>query len=619
MTAPKTFKLLEAPDLKRTFIFVGTSSGYLAVGEVKNDEGHIGSAVLLHKDGIFDIDRNDRKSDCFQRCFSLSTISRDGNLVNCFIKIDGGEIRILQMHETPMTNGGLEAFLHFPPHSRYICGFEKSFWQLFNRQTGAMISKCKVFCNGKPNLWIFSKSKSSNFLFYQHRGSIVVHTIPIPGQDKIFRFSPNLGAHGREITCLKVIAIAKRALELVATGSENGVLELSLYKRSSVKRSVKVYRNLRIPFAVKCLSWLQDPGQRSSVQKLTDGSQYLRDTMYLTIAGSREIFLIFRVTLDRRAESDFSSNIDVGVVEWSSISQRTSEESEVRIMQLDRLHLHGATWLIAVSQSDGHIRLWMFDVEQKRYQFLSQHRTGFCVFSIRILRLNILNMEEILILAGLADGTVRVFALSAIDPLIIQNEQFRRKCTMAKLATLACHQSGVRCLQSYSQGSSNELIIITGGDDNSLALQRLNWSRDGSGALVLTGRQVTKKACAHASCINDVTLLDENPLKKPLSCVEGQMLFATVSSDQRLKIWSTNSILNQDSKIEISLIKMIYTDVADCTSMDVILHGNNGQLEPSGQDLHKPYGNSLRLCAYLAGVGFQRAFLSVPLAGVKSC
>jgi hypothetical protein len=50
--------------------------------------------------------------------------------------------------------------------------------------------------------------------------------------------------------------------------------------------------------------------------------------------------------------------IDVGVMHWFSFSQRSAEESEVRIMDLDCLHLGDATWLLSTSQSDGNIRVY---------------------------------------------------------------------------------------------------------------------------------------------------------------------------------------------------------------------------------------------------------------------
>ena len=331
------------------------------MSEVSQKESCIGPIASLHENGILDIDldqKQDHSFNCYKNCLSLSTLGHDGNLTKCYVEVVNNEIKILQIHQNPISKGSLETFLDYPHNLRYIAGFEKAWWKIFDRHTGSMIGSCKVACNGKPNMWVCRNRANRSFLFYQQKGSILVDELSLPSISSPMSFMPDFGTHGREINCLKVASVFQGLSEIVATGSENGVLELSLNQRQSTSEPlIRVYRNARIPFAVKCLAWLKNSSQCGVTQKFCNGFQVQRDSLFLVISGSREMFQIFQITLDWHPKASSINEIDLGVMPWSCFSQRSAEESEVRIMDLDPLHLGDAVWLLSTSQSDGNIRV----------------------------------------------------------------------------------------------------------------------------------------------------------------------------------------------------------------------------------------------------------------------
>lgn len=161
MKTPTCMKLFEVQDPTGLFVFVGDVSGCLAVGKVgRTSGGNIGPKIALHGDGILDIELDqEHASICFQSCLRLSTLGRDGNYNKAFIRLGKNKFEILQTHQCPLTRGSLEAFLNFSSSSRYIGGFEKAFWKLFNLQSGTMAClPLSVSTNILPSNFFFSPS-----------------------------------------------------------------------------------------------------------------------------------------------------------------------------------------------------------------------------------------------------------------------------------------------------------------------------------------------------------------------------------------------------------------------------------------------------------------------------
>ena len=151
MNTATCMKLSESRDPPRLFVLVGDAKGCVAVGEItEKKDVQMGPIVLLHQDGILDVELDqDHPSICFRDCLRLSTLGRDGNWTQSFIQIaHNNHVKILQIHQNPLIKGSLHVFLSFSHCSRYIGGFEKAWWKLFDLQTGTMVMFFTPFlCN----------------------------------------------------------------------------------------------------------------------------------------------------------------------------------------------------------------------------------------------------------------------------------------------------------------------------------------------------------------------------------------------------------------------------------------------------------------------------------------
>ncbi|PLW06323.1 hypothetical protein PCANC_27203 [Puccinia coronata f. sp. avenae] len=614
MNAPTCMKLSEeSRNPPRLLVFVGDAKGCAAVGEVtEKTEVEMGPLVSLHQDGILDIELDqDHPSICFRDYLRLRTLGRDGNWTQSFIQIaHNSHIEILQIHQNPLIRGSLHVFLNSSPRSRYIGGFEKAWWKLFDLQTGTMVGSCKVACNGQPNIWVCRNRANQSFLFYQQQGSILIESLSLPNRNDPIHLISNFGTHGREINCSKV-AYLPGMLEIVATGSENGVLEISIHQRQSTSQPlVRVYRNARIPFAIKCLGWLRNSPECGATKQPSVVHPFHRETLFLIISGSREIFQTFRITLDREnGRINDPHAIDVGVSEWSCFSHRSGGESEVRIMDLDPLYLASSTWLLSTAHSDGNIRIWTFDIYTNQQRLILEHRTTHCVFCIQILPIGTVDQREILVLAGLSDGTANIFILPKIRIPETDDDRMTLECqTMAVQWRLTGHQSGVMCVQGRAQ--QNRVTVVTGGDDNAIVVSFLEVFGDHvTGFLVQEKRKITQ-VDAHSSSINVKEGLrfteEEQEQEDPM---EG-ILFS-VSTDQKLKMWSINPHLTRSTTkppLTMNLLKIVHTDVVGCTSINLLsLHTHSPTTVPLEEN--RPDGVIL----LLAGIGMENNVIRFPL------
>ena len=116
------------------------------------------------------------------------------------------------------------------------------------------------------------------------------------------------------------------------------------------------------------------------------------------------------------------------------------------------------------------------------------------------------------------------------------------------------HQSSIKSM-IVIQIAPESLLTITGGDDNSLALTHTKFSNNGSDISSSTIR-IPK---AHASAI---TALAEIPSPYPQ-----QILFASSSNDQRLKLWGV--VLHDKEVVGVEKGVSVGTAVADVSGMVV--------------------------------------------------
>jgi hypothetical protein len=149
-------------------------------------------------------------------------------------------------------------------------------------------------------------------------------------------------------------------------------------------------------------------------------------------------------------------------------------------------------------------------------------------------------------------------------------------------ARKVAHQSSVKCMAAVALEDS-ETVVISGGDDSSLAMTRFTSISSSHAPLeseppktettVISTLNIPK---AHASAITALALL---PMQNPLNQVTRigsspyiyQFTLMTSSNDQRLKAWDIRIDLCKPGAqgIDVRKIANEHTSVADVSSMEV--------------------------------------------------
>lgn len=124
-------------------------------------------------------------------------------------------------------------------------------------------------------------------------------------------------------------------------------------------------------------------------------------------------------------------------------------------------------------------------------------------------------------------------------------------------------------------------LIITGGDDNALAFSILDRTLLPSTASESGGSTTTLLHDAHASAINDVTILRTGMRNQEVDGENNlEIQIASSGNDQRLKVWlvqiplSGEGINTDTGRIRVSLREDVYTAVADLSCMGTFTPGD---------------------------------------------
>lgn len=165
------------------------------------------------------------------------------------------------------------------------------------------------------------------------------------------------------------------------------------------------------------------------------------------------------------------------------------------------------------------------------------------------------------------------------------------------------HQNAVKCMQILkihsSPNGSCSYLLVTGGDDNALALTRLDSNDPGAGVeLKAETKPVSSIAGsklkmwtlliprAHAAAITAVFVLPDRSFptqstlestEEPVPRASKHFKIITASNDQRLKQWKVGIDLEKPGVegFDLKRYANTHTAVADASAMDVLLHAED--------------------------------------------
>ena len=363
------------------------------------------------------------------------------------------------------------------------------------------------------------------------------------------------GGHGREIKAMAILPApirdhGKHMSRLVATGAED--------------TDIRLFSNSTDSF--QC---------RNIMTEHTTGVQKIRwspDGHRLFSAGGCEEFFAWRIgRLDGRS-----------CVVCDAQCPSVTDDKDLRIMDFSIEEISSSNfedhfeteYIISMAYSDSSVRIWRFrypspdtGTEQKAFTLLNSASYGTkCLTQIHSLKFGDLNM----LCTTSSDGHLTLWQTGT--PLYTALTEFQRH---------AVHQNSIKSLlvidlsansikssrkmvQKAEKGSTNSHLIITGGDDQALALTILTHSLasddEAKSGINLATLLIPN---AHASAITGIASLGQFREK-------GIYRIATVGNDQRLKTWVVGF---DDAKEGVDAIKIervgdVYTGIADASSLE---------------------------------------------------
>ena len=209
--------------------------------------------------------------------------------------------------------------------------------------------------------------------------------------------------------------------------------------------------------------------------------------------------------------------------------------------------------------SDGFVRIFRYDLEENKLFLLNKYEYSKCLFCIK--RLKVIeenNLVSYLVCFG-TDGKLLKWRLN-----LEENSK-----TFSEFEKIDLHQSGINGVDVWEDlPNSGRYSIATVGDDARISVIEFDLNTRKESAENI---KIIKLDMAHASNVVDCKFLKKD-------------VFSSVSKDQRMIIWKIDYelkevylhfiyfciIFNQFNALKIMPLNVIFTNIADASSMSVI-------------------------------------------------
>ncbi|KAF9420286.1 WD repeat-containing protein 6 [Podila epigama] len=393
--------------------------------------------------------------------------------------------------------------------------------------------------------------------------------------------------HGREVRHLRFFSEAMPLAEncpapiIVASGGEDCRLRMFQYIPYKTKNSctaLKPLCNLKphLGAAIRCLEWSYTNEAHSYLLFTGGAIESMRAwNVTLSIPNSYKVERIQDHNGEDIAEH---TPLSLGCLELAQCPH-VSDNLETRIMDLSVFRVPGEPrkHFIAAVYSDAAIRMWLFDQDTNRFVLAvdaSYHDK--CILQVGHTSIG----EGMVLFTAATDGRIAVWDLSL--PLTRFLERYnadenkpsqphrtytgRNKEKVRKdyaqslsgsLAEIYVHQSGVNSMNVHAL-ADGVVLIVTGGDDNALAVTRMEaqWVGAAQGIQVGTLTMLVKDEYAHSSAIQAVAMLNASEI-------------VSTSQDQMLSLWRLESC--EQGVTHIVKQETQFVHVPDPSTMDVLL------------------------------------------------
>lgn len=434
----------------------------------------------------------------------LFSTSRDGTYAIHEVHMSDGKPSIDLIHQLELPFGPNIGGLSLTSGQLLVWGFRSTYFVVYSINTQRELFI--VDCGGAHRNWaVWPRVDGLTFVWTKASRVFVKHFRQ--SMTRLIR----VGGHGREVKSMAV-KHNKDKSALVATGAQDTNIRL-----------------FTVP-AVPGHSGSTDLSCLHILRQHNTGPQHLAfsdEGDYLFSSGGFEEFFIWRVTQS-------CPIFGTGVV-CESVYPR-SRKSDLRIMGFETRRRAGNNWQIAMAYSDSRVALWSYNKAHDWRHLVEADYLTSCPTAI--LQPAMISPSKYLTTS--TDGHIGVWQYDA-DPE-----------KLAWISRHRAHQGAILC-SCYHQLSDSYLMIITGGDDNAIALTTLN-----NDDARLHTRLISR---AHAAAVTALVVV------KPSKDKPGDVLYLiSAGLDQRLIMWEITTA----SVTTIKKLRVISSSVADISSIGVL-------------------------------------------------
>lgn len=417
---------------------------------------------------------------------------RDG--VYMFVELTKGdtfEVRVI--HSNKLARGFLEGGYLDDNRDLLLYGFKSSSFYVWNETKMTQVSS--TTCGGSHKLWEFHPEAFE--LLFLEKLELVAKSLRNRFDDYGII---NPGTHGREIRDVAVGPVRtlgpQTHTRLLLTASEDATVRLCEISASGIRGHWSMNNHVSGLQRVKFLS-----------------------ERYAASSAANEEFYVWEITwLD-----------DVPMMKEVARLKPGSANPDLRIMDFAFVEVDNG-FVICTVYSDSAIKMWHFDCKFNKFTLLASDYYKTCC----ILNVDILQMDgKSLLQTCTTDGRLTIWDVTKI---LTQDSQ---GVLGPRIISQQLHQNGIKAIVNIPV--KDGFLIVTGGDDNALALSKLTMSKE------IALETISFVADAASSTITSISSV-------------GKGEFHVTSVDQIVRRWTYDGELVQ--------LGNFYTTVADTGCSD---------------------------------------------------
>jgi WD40 repeat protein len=506
-----SFVIVQQDDIR--YAILGSRGGALAVYDFNNsaDDEAIPSTKLLQnchaRESITALHWRPDTSVNSSSGYIFST-GRDGTLAIRHLTLQASSPSLSLVHQLELPFGpNIEGLTLTEDNNLHVWGFKGK-----NFVSHDLTSQQDIFtveCGGGVHRnWAFEPSANGGTFIWTQNGTLMRVT-----QSERPLHTIRAGSHGREI---KTVAVSAGHHQIIATGAEDTDIKLFTYSSSN---------------GLDCLQTLRK--HNTGIQHL----QWSVDGHRLFSSAGSEEFYVWRVCRDVPV-------LGVGVVCESSHPR--SMMADLRIMGFEAREKREDGFEVVMAYSDSTVKVWAYDCGEWVLRRSGDYLTA-CLTDVMFVdsaQGSLLDRHRLLTTA--MDGHVAMW-------------QRPEDTRLTWLQRRKVHQNAI--LDSTAKTLSDEsILLLTAGDDNGLALSRIDVENNISTLLIPR---------AHAAAVTALAVFEHG---------DDSFYVLSASIDQRVKLWDVRIDLTVPGveSLQVRKVQNVFTSVADVSSMSLLQLEENG-------------------------------------------